>query len=307
MVENDQGAAAASAAVYLAFNELATVVGSLIAEGRATRAAGVKARLLKRTDPPFDEKALGFATFRDFLRAAGAAGFVTPIEPAAIGEDMNVLLPRPTSANRVISVPAPGPRIREDLWDAFSRWDWDVLHLWDTQAQRAMRIPARARPNESTEQAALRAAWNATPSRFVTIDFVTPETLVSWAKEWVTSLDVGTISESLLHALDDDLPVRKFTDLVRQHGLVGSWQAEYTRRMRGVIGTWRSAHGLQIDLTPASEPPRVERRRSSPTRVEVLELDVDKIRNHVHSVVDQMTVGELLSLSVPLRLTLNSQ
>jgi hypothetical protein len=141
----------------------------------------------------------------------------------------------------------------------------------------------------------------------VTIDFVTPETLVSWAKEWVTSLDVGTISESLLHALDDDLPVRKFTDLVRQHGLVGSWQAEYTRRMRGVIGTWRSAHGLQIDLTPASEPPRVERRRSSPTRVEVLELDVDKIRNHVHSVVDQMTVGELLSLSVPLRLTLNSQ
>ena len=285
------------------FVALLKVVSTLISEGRMTRAAAVKARLQAETSPPFDEKRLGYTSFREFLKSAESAG-VVQLRPAQVGPDLDVLPPS-TGSEGTPDGPAPGARIRGDVWNAFSRWDQGFLRLWDTETGRAIRISREARSTEPPEAAALRAAWYSRPGRFVEIDPILPDTVVGWARQWVASLPDDAVRGALENTLGERLPIRSFTELVRRFGLGSSWHETHARCVRGVVENWASDHELVIDLSRSAEPPSVgfpAKTASRSTRGH----DEASLRRQVHEMVDEMTVPELLSLSFPLRLTAQS-
>jgi hypothetical protein len=284
-----------------AFDSLVDVAQRLADHGRAPRSASVKAALQLATDPPFDEERFGFLNFRSFLRAAADAGRIE-LRPAPVGPDVDVV---PCGAVSQ-ATPAVSGRIRRDVWDAFTRWDEGFVRSWDKEIQRAFRLPSRVTPGESQETSALRLARISNPARFIPIEHAPPSSVVSWAREFAQGLPADASRSALLAALEDDLPIHNFTQLVRRLGLGARWHDTHLARVRSLVENWARDNGLEIDLRPEAEP---NTSIDPPPVTDVAVRGVDPVpsehalRARVHRMVDRMTLPELLSLSVPLRLS----
>lgn len=281
------------------FDTLVSIATEFAGQGRSLRAANIKTALQLRTDPPFDEERYGFANFRAFLRAAAAAGRVD-LRPAPVGPDVDVV-PKGLGLS---TPPTVGGRLRRDIWDAFTRWDEGYERFWDRQEQRAFRIPIVAAPGEADDVADLRASRRSDPARFVVIENIPFATVVAWAREFTESLPPSASRAALLRALEDDLPVRNFTQLVRSLGLGPRWHDAHATKVREVVRVWAARNDLTVDLDLEAGPPAAEVATAQPPHEPGNLLPEPELRRRVHELVDQMTVPELLAIAVPLRLTL---
>jgi len=285
-----------------AFAELVGIATRLAERGKPPRAAAVKAALLIRADPPFDEARLGFPKFMAFLKAAEAAGHVE-LRPAAVGPDVDVV-------PRGVVVPVPesaDARMRSDVWDAFTRWDRGFVRFWDRVKERAYRIELDSSSTEPVTVARVRRERGENPDRFVPIENVPVESVVEWAKQFASEQESAASAE-LRASLEGALPVRDFTVAVRRLGLVPAWHRAHLQSVRQVVTEWATRHGIDLDLS--AEPPaemkvgttasgdksRFVRSGSESGSAE------DLLRQRLHQWIDGMTLPEMMSIPVPVRL-----
>jgi Uncharacterised protein family (UPF0158) len=323
----DTGPAEAPLTPPEAFAALAEVVQQLLERGRSTRGASIKQMLQMQTGFRFQEKALGFETFRAFLLAAQDAGVVT-LHPAVSGPDVDVLLAAeggtPSTAEG-LNGDEKIQRIRPDLWDIFVNHSPGWIRLFDLRTGLALRLPKDPAPQEPFEQQAWRRAYQADPDRFRPVEPIGMSTTLQWMGDFVAGLQDGPVRDELRTALAQPLPLREFTRAVRSREIGAAWNQLRLANVRDHIVRWAAEHGLNVDVFNAPEPPKElmpaplpkpddrERAetggrpkaeqtargwhgRTSSRDPLVPPIDADALRRWAHDVVDRMTLSELLRL-----------
>ncbi len=300
--EQEDHVASAEVALDDWYRRLVELVRAQASTGRSTRSAGLKPTLQAHG---FDERALGFPSFRAFLVAAEAAGCVK-LEPAPTGPDVDVVIPGLEVASPP-TVPGQRVRVRHDIWRAFVDWRSQWARVYDRELDRVGWFPSRPEPNERPEYSGLREAANSHPERFVPIEAASQPLTLQWITEFTGSLQGGE-QNTLARSLTDPQPIRSFIQQSQALGLYERWTEEHSRRVRELIGTWTADHGLALDLhveRPAitSAPSRRQPARSGAPRTESL----DSLRELVCRSVRQMSEAELLRLAIPLEYVLDDR
>ncbi len=273
------------------FKVLQAAVRELLSSGRLTYAAAVKPRM--QVLAGFDEKSLGYDSFREFLKEAERLGYVK-LWPAP-GGDSEVLLPdQPAGPTRV-------GRIRRDLWRAFVDWDPRLRRLFDPSSEAVRFIPRQP-------DAAGVADEEIGPRSPIEIEPISAEEQVRWMGQFVESLSDSDVQASLRDALGGPTPLQAFVRRVRATGVGVSWSAELTRHVATVIEDWASSHGLELDIMDRTEravprPATLSTQRLDPQRVatrRVLDEAVaDLLRSKLHRAIDRMPLADLLRLPLP--------
>jgi hypothetical protein len=312
------------------YQQIAEVVADLRRSGRSTRSAGVKTRLNQRLSVPFDEKAYGFPSFREFLTSAEQAGAIQ-LWPAATGPDVTLGLPGEPVED------SPGRRapvqIRPDFWLTFMDWTPGFERAFDREQGRAFRVAVAAEAYDPQVRQ-LRQAMNSGGTRYVRIDPIGLSTQLEWAKTFAVGRPSGE-RDDLIRDLDGDRPLQKFTRRVRTMPCYPAWVVFRNQRVAGMIQAWAQEHQLTVDpLIPAGRtqadaepmesagvsrlspgpvpgsgpspgsiekitPPRA-RQPSSPPQPASAGLDLASLRRQAHELIEHMTAEELLTLPLSL-------
>lgn len=210
-----------------AFALLHDAVEDLVAQGKIAATAGVKPEMQRRSYGGFDEHRLGFATFRDFIRAAEQAGVVRVTHH---GPGVTHL----ATVEGPVAVPGSAPamrRIRRDLWEAF--FDWHrAPRYWDAHDQRVVEEAAPS-PGER---------------RFFLITPISLDQQVDWMRAFADALD-DPLAEALRAVLDTPRPAQAFAALLRTNRHVQVlWNQRRLDLVAEHISRWAGAHGLGIPI-----------------------------------------------------------
>lgn len=280
-----------------AFQALALAVAGLRSAGRSTVSAAVKPALIASSGYRFEETALGFASFRDFLRAAQDAQAVVVV-PAASGTDVSVL-----PAGGELPEDAPTPRVlpvRADLWQAFVDWSPGWARLWDRDRALALRFPERPDPSEDPGHTESRSLWQADPARFARIEPVEIDTTLAWMAEFADALPVGETRDRLLGTLRGPKPVRAWTDAARKHALYDQWHERRLRHLRGVVLAWAARNDVALAGVPVggpSGPPEPSPAGGTPAKAR----DTDPVRHWLLDLIGRLPADELATIHVSAR------
>lgn len=210
-----------------AFALLHDAVEGLVAQGKTAATAGVKPEMQRRSYGGFDEHRLGFATFRDFIRAAEQAGVVRVTHR---GPGVTHLAP----VDGPLAAPRSAPtsrRIRHDLWEAFFDWH-HVPRYWDARDQRVVE----------------EAAPSSGEQRFFLITPISLHQQVDWMRAFANALE-DPLAETLRVILDTPRPAQAFSALLRADRHVQVlWSQRRLELVAEHIGGWAAANGLQIPI-----------------------------------------------------------
>jgi hypothetical protein len=285
-----------------AFSILADIVQRWYAEGRRAYGASLKPEMRSLTSNAFDEKLLGFMTFKHFLLAAADQGLVD-VHPAPNSPDVQVVpkgkepmglrggSDRSSTASNI-------PRIREDLWKAFVDWNTAFERFYDRAHDVAHRIASAESAFDSPALKTLRQEKRTDTARFVPILPITFAEQVDWMRQFAAKQPPETRLH-LMPAIESARPARDFSMTVRRSSdLAFAWQNERFQRVMERIDAWKSEHNVVVDIyAPPATPPD---RRERPVRASALSLDERRLRERIHGAIDAMSVAELLDL--PIRL-----
>lgn len=289
-----------------ALDLLSAVVRESHEHGRGLTAASTKARMRHRSEQKFDEKLVGFASFRAFLAEAQARGrvtvhqgefdlLITPpgAEPWAAAPSTRS---RPGGAGGVVTTGAPR-RIHWHLWRNFVDWTPGLERFYDRQEKEAFRLPARPSPRERGDKRALREALTADPARFVPIKPIPFEDQLGWMHEF-TDQQHTPIKEQLQLALASERPARDFTAQVRGvPALSNAWHSYLVEQVSRVIERWATSQGVDTEIF---EPPRTPVRASAPGGAhEDPRRGGSSLRAMLHRAIDRMPEHELMEISLP--------
>ena len=239
-----------------------------------------------RTTPPFDERALGFANFRRFLERAAAENHVRVV-PAAKGPDVDVL---PTSVrDRTESSGDHHERIEASLWNAFVRWPDESRRFWSKSLERVELL---------CEQDARDRA--PTPD-LVPIEPIGQEKVLQCMAAFAASLDEPRRAR-LRQALASDKPFRDFVAAATETDAIRAWREYLRKYVELAIRSWAQANNLEVRTTGRRA------QRVAPSEVggrTGYDLREEALRTRIQRYIERMTLPELLTLSIPLRLTLD--
>lgn len=212
-----------------AFELLRDSVEGLLAQGKIAATAGVKPEMQRRSYGGFDERRLGFATFRDFIRAAEEAGVVRVTHR---GPGVTHLAP--AHGREPVAAPGSGPtlrRVRRDLWEAFFDWHHGPRY-WDA---RDKRVVEDAAPGERDP-------------RFFLITPISLDQQVEWMRSFASEVE-DPLAEALRAVLDTRRPAQAFAGLLRTNRRMQIlWNQRRLDLVAEHIGRWASAHGLEISI-----------------------------------------------------------
>jgi len=285
-----------------AFSILAEIVQRWYAEGRRAYGASLKPEMRSLTSNAFDEKSLGFLTFKHFLLAAADQGLVD-VHPAPNSPDVQVV-PKGKEPMGQRSAPdrfATAPhvlRIREDLWKAFVDWNTAFDRFYDRANDVAYRIASAESAFDTPALKALRQERRTDATRFIPIAAITFAEQVDWMRQFADKQPAETRLR-LMPAIESSRPARDFSMAVRRSSDVAvAWQNERFQRVMERIDVWKAENDVVVDIyaPPAAPAARVER----PARAPGLSLDESQLRGRIHTAIDAMSVAELLDL--PIRL-----
>jgi hypothetical protein len=263
-----------------AFDELNAVVSDLLRRGRKPLIQGVKPALQVRTGRSFDERALGFATFLDFVRAAEQAGVVT-VRQVSSGRWIDPV-------RRAIESSPQNPRIRADLWVAFNDWSGRKRYTWDADRQFVEVQPA-------DEGAAAPAPRPGT--RLIPIVPIAEETQLQWARDFLAGHPNERIAESVQPTLETGKgSFVRFALLIRADSRVAAeWRAARKARVAEAIRSWAARHALDVDPYSPVESRSIETAHHEASPDE----PVDQLRAAIKRAVDRMSPSELRELRIP--------
>jgi len=245
-------------ALTQAYQLLQQIVQDLLNAGRRRVGAFLKPELVKRTGGNFNERALGFAKFHDFLRAAEAAKFVTL---TSTGPDLEAWLPTsnlPTPVKEVAQAEGspeftPRPRarisIRPDLWIAFVDFTPGFLRLYDKLADRAHKIPQALYPGESDQVVELRRRFQARDPNLLLLEPIAQTSVLDWMRTFAAQ-QTGPLAEQLRVALNSDHPMQTFTQVVRSRpDLYGQWHRQRIENVAEHIRSLFAPNGIRTQVT----------------------------------------------------------
>lgn len=280
------------------FEALARAVAGLRSAGRSTVSAAVKPALIAGTGYRFNEAALGYASFRDFLRAAQEARAVVVV-PAASGTDVSVL---PVDGDP--GADAPRPRVapvRADLWQAFVDWSPGWTRLWDRDRALALRFPERPDPSEDPANTQARSLWQAEPARFAAIAPVGIDTTLAWMAEFADALAVGAARDDLLGTLRGPKPLRAWTDAARKHALYDQWHERRLRHLRGAVLAWAARNDVDLSGVPVGGPSGPAAGPAAAAGAAVAARDADPVRQWLLDLIGRLPASELATIHVSAR------
>jgi hypothetical protein len=290
-----------------AFNLLAVIVRQWYAEGKRAYGASLKPELQVRTAKDFDEKRLGYMTFKQFLQAAVEQGLVD-IYPAPNSPDVHVVPkgeePTGLGMRRSGGQTPHIPKVRQDLWKAFIDWSPEFERFYDRTENVAYTIPASQSSFESPEVTRLRKERLSNPARFVPISPISHEVQLDWMRNFASE-QPPEVRLGLMQALAEDRPTREFSVAVRRTPDVGiRWQGRRLVGVKNAIEQWKAANRVVVDI---HSPVRASGGHAfrSPEPASRLELDEKRLRAQIHAAIDEMSVSELLDIPVRLRYVVN--
>lgn len=286
-----------------ALSLLGAVVQESHARGRRTTAAALKARVRRRSLQEFDEKLLGFVSFRAFLREAQTRGivalhagefdvFVTP--PGAS-------LPEPDPDSGVEAGDAgagrtdPPRRIRSHLWRAFVDWSPGLQRFYDRVEREAFLLPARPSPREREEHRLRREMVAADAARFAAIEPIPFDQQLGWMHDF-TDRQNSPIKEQLQLALGSERPARDFAAQISTiPTLSNAWHRHLVDQVGEVIKRWAASHHLNVEIfVPVSSPAPAPHGAPESTA-----SDATQLRAILHRAIDRMPEQELMAISLP--------
>jgi hypothetical protein len=292
-----------------AFELLRVIVSRFQSEGRSTRSAGVKPAL-QFSEAGFDERRLGYRSFRSFLEAAVEDGYIT-FERAPRGPDVELRATLAGNPTPTIS----GEKIRRDLWSAFVDWRREWSRVYDRETDRVGWLPAHEDRDAHEAFAALRRDAAASPDRFVAIEPFSREQTEEWMRAFIAAMGESPRRGALESAMTSGTPIRAFVRTALELGINDQWSAFRLARVRERIEAWAAQHGLQqLDLSVEQEPittPSSRRARAEPRASHRISSagrsSVDELRDRVCVAVRQMSRGELLRLPIPLEYLIDDE
>ena len=257
--------------VEAAFEQVEAVVGRLVSRGRSTTASAVKLAMLA-LDEPFDEHAMGFAGFQEFLEAAQSAGHVR-LERVGSGPNPPVVVQQPLPQALLFEPTSPPEtrEIRKDLWQAFVDWSGSAQRYFDERSGRALR-------------------GDSIPEGAPAIEVISRAVTLTWMREFAGA-QFDPAKSALEVALADSKPARTFAQSVRRLNLIEAWIEHRRTRVAEHIDRWAEASGVSIDpFGPMPEIVLTDRNAS-----------IDTLRAVARQAIDRMTEAELNDLKLPLR------
>lgn len=300
-------------ALQAAFALLHEVVRDFEVTGRLALTTGVKPEMQRRSGRQFQEQALGFATFGEFLQAAVHNGVVVVLDHKN-GRQLHVegVVPAPRrhvpTPSPLLEKPAGRPdQIRSDLWRAFIDWRPGLRRMWDKEEECAVIFTAKPTALSTSDDQAVREAVVAAPDRFIEITPVSQETQLRWMRRFVQDLNDPKLRDSLLLLLQATTrPFAAFASMLRGMPEVqGAWQARRRDLVTEEISRWSRDHGLTVDplVSPSTKdgpeqaseqaPPSTQPRFGSKSN----EVET---RQMYRNAIDRMPTEELLRLPIPL-------
>lgn len=285
---------------------LREVVGDLNHDDYVPTAAAVKGELLRR-DPAFDERALGFRRFVDFLTEAaerGAIGMVrdnrnhprvfpagVPVEKISAAIDVPALLVR---GDR---------RLRREVWRTFVNWQPEnYWRGWDRGANRVFMAP---------QLDGDAAPWVDDASRFVEIPVIAGEQQFEWMREFAAAQPPPE-RDALLNALAPAAPSGSFKKVLTELNLAEHWSDTLRVKVSRYVGEWAQANHVRV-MSLVERPSREqgvpetgrttwtsERADKQPVAPRpASEVATEHLRRELHAVIDKMNYAELAAISVP--------
>ena len=247
---------------------MAKIASEMYADERLCYAAAAKP-LLTQALPSFDEKALGYESFRAFLKDAEAKGQVQLL--LAKGGDVEVL---PAGA----SVPVSGAPIRRDLWTAVTSRSEKYRYLPD--------VDRVVSDDHDGEGVPLPVAGEARQ--------------LEWAEQFVASLDPEQAPELVKRFEAAETARQKFLLLVEDADVRRAWNRMRTQHVTKLLEEWRAENHLRLAL---QEPSRRRPRRPSDRPHQAASSRDDLVRRRLHAAIDRMPLADLLRISLPVEYT----
>lgn len=286
---------------------LVRAITRLVEDGRTPKAAAVKPALVREMNGRFDERLLGFRTFRDFLTWARDEGAITL---QSVGVDLEVI--PVSSAIKTEGGPpklvvGPHQGIRSDLWRAWVDWSPTTRRYYDRAMERAIIVPENDAPGQPHSTATLREAVMSDPSRFVEIAGISEDETMSQMRTFAESItDPGT-REELIGALTENArPASSFRRIVqREANLASEWHQFRAQLVADSISAWATKNQVHLANIVRDPQPRYEqhgserlyqRRAGNSTPDDGSEAS---LRARVLDALARMPTSELLRLRVP--------
>jgi len=275
---------------------------------KLTTTAGVKSALVRSTDGAFDEREWGYASFKEYVTALQEQGVirleVLPTNHWLIllpGESQDqVLKDRESSSTSSVSAPSSSPRspvrLKPEVWFTTVTWMDDHRRLWDKEQRRGFVFPV----DDSGAP-----AFESEPSRFVDMPYADLPTQREWMLSWASALPQPDASE-VRASLAATAPTGEFRKTVERLGRLAEWRAELQRRVSDMIEAWAASSGVQMADLVDHRRPRRESGSSEPVRpvasgsAQAVSGSPElTLRDHLHRIIDRMSVQELGALQIP--------
>jgi hypothetical protein len=230
-----------------------STVSSMIAQLLRARSPELGARLKQRLNlllseqglPPFNERALGYKKFTDFLKATQSANVT--VGAAKAGGDVTVSLVVDSTVDsasdlRIASLPEKQERapLRNDVWQAFVNPDPHRKRFFN-------RVTHQIRHFSSGEPASgSKVAVMGSPHDYVEILPVSGAMQSSWMSEFLDSIPVGRenrlIFEPMLNSAYSSSLNSIFTAALKERG--EDWKRVRKEKISLIIEDWATQHGI---------------------------------------------------------------
>jgi len=283
------------------------IVDALKLAGAPVRGAAFKLKYLRQLDPAFDERQLGYRTLRAFLEA-----FPDVVRLSHDGID--IVVEPPKRADHLARVSSGElHKIRPDLWRAFTFVDKSIARYFDRVRGEAVLLSIDPSPEEPERLRELRGQLDKTPANFVPIGPVEAPEQLEQMRGFAASVEDRRLRSELEEALGTRLWFRAFNSILQgSPGLLHTWKIQWSTFVLNRINEWSKTH--QIDVPnlvtqtirvamgtgrPVAQNMRSRDRQRSPTPMVAMSLDVEDLRARILNAVEEMTLSQLLALSIP--------
>lgn len=245
---------------------LKKVLGELwAADRKPILGARLKLALLNaalRGGSEFDQRALGYRSFAEFVLTSGVAAvrfrtgtdaLVAPIE----------------QAQELDREPDKRTTIRADFWRAFVNFP----------------IPGEARAYDRTRDVVVIGPPATIPPDSVPIKPISLQTQLEWRRRFIDSLGPDSPLAGLQAALGSSAGLRDFSQLIKRNpDLLAKWNKIWVNEICGVVRAWGQQHDIPDDVWLSSPAGQQE-----------------TLRAKLYEVLDTIPIENLLDLRIPLR------
>lgn len=261
---------------------MSEAVATLTQTNPAPTAAGVYS-LMRRSNPDFTYREVGFSSFRALLDEARKRGLVRTATTED-GADLTVhLLAEATAAPaQADRENAPILNLRRDLWRALTDWSDDARYVFDRNTLQTVRE---------------REASSSSLDAIILVPSVRKSEQLTWMREFADAERSEASRASLLTGLSNDMPTRGFSLALRDMAPAGRrWKKYLRRRVLDRATTWATDNDIplsslveQADASPAA----------APIASHLVQEEGDGTRDQILALLARMPLSELLRLRIP--------